>query len=297
MTKFLQKDRILNIATALIVIGLIVGLYYFVARPYQLTLGATPAEIQRSMPGDELDPDPDFLATRAITIRGTPEEIWPWLIQMSYNRAGFYGYDILENIGSERGMQSAAEIIPEFQHFQVGDEVPISAIYSIKFYAIEPNQYLIWSSSEGAAPGGFTWALVPIDDTQTRLISRIRWSYHLTDPGAVAMAVFTDLSDHLAVRKILQGIKGRVEGQIEPMWVANLEFTVFLMALGLYLAALIFLWVRPLNLKRFLIGSGTGIVWLIIWYAPISAWGMLVLIGLSFGCVWLIARNNETRCI
>ena len=150
-----------KLIAVLTVIGLIGALYYFVARPYQLTLGATPAEIEQAMPGDELDPDPDFLATRAITIRGTPEEIWPWLIQMSYNRAGFYGYDILENIGSERGLRSAEEIIPEFQHFAVGDEAQISAIHSMVFYAIEPNHYLIWAGKGDSAPGGMRVAHLP----------------------------------------------------------------------------------------------------------------------------------------
>ena len=217
-----------NIIAALTVIGLMGALYHFVARPYQLTLGATPAEIEQAMPGDELDPHPDFLATRAITIRGAPEEIWPWLIQMSYNRAGFYGYDILENIGSERGLRSAEEIIPEFQHFQVGDEVPISAIHSMIFYAIEPNQYLIWANTADNAPGGIVWALYPLDDGQTRLVSRVRWSYRLTGPVSVVMAIFVDLADHIAVRKILRGVKGRVEGQIEPAWVADVEFVVWI---------------------------------------------------------------------
>jgi hypothetical protein len=40
------------LGATLSVIGLMSALYYFVARPYQLTLGATPAEIERAMPGD-----------------------------------------------------------------------------------------------------------------------------------------------------------------------------------------------------------------------------------------------------
>ena len=44
------------------------------------------------MPGDEAQPKPVFNATRAITIRARPEEIWLWLTQMGYMRAGCYGY-------------------------------------------------------------------------------------------------------------------------------------------------------------------------------------------------------------
>lgn len=258
---------IVRFIAVLSVIGLIGTLYYFVARPYQLTLGATLAEIERAMPGDDLAPHPDFLATRAITIQDTPEAIWPWLIQMSYNRAGFYGYDILENIGSERGLRSAEEILHEFQHFQVGDEVPISAIHSMVFYAIEPHQYLIWASKGDSAPSGIVWALYPLEDGQTRLVSRVRWNYQLTGPVSVVMALFVDLADHIAVRKILRGIKGRVEGQIEPAWVADVEFVVFVAAFGVFVAALIALLVRPLTWTSWLSACGAGIAWLLIWYA------------------------------
>src|ERR1051325_8172517 len=201
---------------------LLLGAYLLWARPYQLRWGATKEEIARSMPGDELDHHPMFLATRAITINATPEEIWPWLMQMSYGRAGFYGDDILENIGSGNGIHSADHIIQEYQHFKVGDEVPLSAAGGLVFYAIEPNRYLIWSGTDGW--GGFTWAMYPIDRNHTRLISRILWTHHWSEPNKIGMDIFTEFTDHLAVRKILQGVKGRVEGHIEPMLQANIEF-------------------------------------------------------------------------
>src|SRR5512139_2214437 len=116
-----------KIAVVLGSVGLVMAAYLRWARPYQLRWGATDEEVQRPMPGDELNTKPKFLATRAITIKATPEEIWPWLIQMGYKRAGFYGYDIFENIGSPHGISSAQSIVPEFQHFKVGDEVPISS--------------------------------------------------------------------------------------------------------------------------------------------------------------------------
>ena len=258
-----------HLIAALSVIVLIGALYYFVARPYQLTLGATRTEIERVMPGDELDPNPHFLATRAITIRGTPEEIWPWLIQMSYNRAGFYGYDILENIGSARGLRSTEEIIPEFQNFHVGDEVPISAIHSMVFYAIEPNQYVVWSGEGDVERDSIAWALYPLNEGHTRLVSRVRFSYQLTGPISVFMVMFVDLADHIAVPKILQGVKGRVEGQIEPAWVADVEFVAFVMVFCFFVAALIALLVRPLTWTSWLAACSAGIVWLLVWYAGI----------------------------
>lgn len=178
MMTLLQEYRVLNFISALAIVGIVIALYLLWARPYQLSWGASEEEIERSMPGDELASQPDFLATRAITIDGTPEEIWPWLIQMGYGRAGFYGYDLLENVGSKRGIRSAEQILPEFQDFNVGDEVPISAVHTMVFYAIQPNQFVVWAGAGDASPGSFTWALYPINDEQTRLVSRIRWNYH-----------------------------------------------------------------------------------------------------------------------
>ena len=66
------------------------------------------------MPGDDLVANPTFVATRAITIRGRPEDIWPWIAQMGFDRAGYYGYDLIENIGSKTGIRSAESIVPEF---------------------------------------------------------------------------------------------------------------------------------------------------------------------------------------
>ena len=261
-----------KVMAVLALVGLVILAYLFWARPYQLRWGATDEEVNRVMPGDELDPDPKFLATRAITIDGTPDEIWPWLIQMGYERAGFYGYDILENLGSKRGILSAERILPEFQNFKIGDEVPISPVARMTFLAIEPNQYLIWAGDADAVSGGFTWALYPLDENHTRLVSRIRWSHHWTKPDLLALDLFTEFTDHLAVRKILQGVKGRVESRIEPMAQGTIEFVIYLASAFIFPGAIILILLRPLTWYRWLAGLAAGAVWLITWYAPVSIW-------------------------
>jgi len=283
--------RILAILGLLLII--MVG-YLFVARPYQLIWGAEDQEISATLPGDEIIQSPDFFATRAITIHGTPQEIWPWIIQMGYNRAGFYGYDLLENLGSARGMLSAEDIIPEFQNFQVGDVVPISAVVDMNFQAIEPNWYLIWSGRD--SEDSFLWLLQPIDSDRTRLISRIRWSYDWTRPQTQVLVLFTEFTDHIAVRKILMGVKGRVEGEIEPMAQQNAEFTLFVISVLVFITSLFLLLVRSFRWKRWLAGFGAGFAWLITWYAPISLW-----LGISFTVLAILglyfAHRRSNRAI
>jgi len=267
----------------LALIGRVIAAYALWARPYQLHWGATDEEVKQAMPGDQLDPHPEFLATRAITIAGTPEEIWPWLIQMGYGRAGFYGYDIMENLGSPRGIRSADRILPEFQHFKAGDEVPISPVARMVFYDIEPDRYIIWAGKTEVVPGGFTWALYPLDKGHTRLVSRIRWSYHWAQPGLLTLDLFTEFADHLAVRKVLQGVKERVESRIEPMTQQNAEFAVYVVAALIFWATLLLLLIRPLTWGRWLAGLAGGVGWLITWYAPVSIW---IGIGLELLVLW-----------
>jgi hypothetical protein len=274
-----------RLLATLALVGMVLIVYLLWARPNQLRWGATKDEVTRPMPGDELDLTPTFLATRAITINGTPQEIWPWLLQMGYGRAGFYGYDILENLGSPRGIHSANSILLEFQHFKVSDKVPISPFAEDVFYAIQPIQYLIWAGQMKQNPGGFIWALYPLDKNHTRLVNRILWSHHWTRPGLLALELLTEFSDYLAIRKILQGVKDRVEGRIEPFYKSTVEFAIYLAALLVFIAALIIILARPFSRQRWLAGLGAGIGWLITWYTPMPLWGaalaeILVLIGL-----------------
>lgn len=57
-------------------------------RRRHLTWGATPAEVAAPMPGDGLLPRAQYRCTRAITIDVPPEQVWPWLVQVGYGRAG-----------------------------------------------------------------------------------------------------------------------------------------------------------------------------------------------------------------
>ena len=279
----MKKSSILiRIFAGLTLLAIIMAAYLLWARPYQMHWGATPEEISRPMPGDELDTHPTFLATRAITIEGTPHEIWPWLVQMGYNRAGYYGYDIIENIGSKSGPYSAERIVPDLQNVKVGDEVPISAAGSWVFYAIEPEHYFIWSGKTGDS--GFTWALYPIDENHTRLVSRIRWTHHWSQPSLIGLDLFTEFTDHLAIRKILHGVKGRVEGHIEPTAWTNTEFIIFVATALIFAVEIVLLVVFPLSRRRWLGGIAAGSVWLLTWYAPIPIWiGVILLVLVIYG--------------
>jgi hypothetical protein len=87
-----------------------------------LRWGASDEEIGGLQPGDDLIRDANVTATRAITIRRSPDVVWPWVAQLGQGRGGFYSYDFLENlVGCD--IHSADRIVPEWQSINVGGEV------------------------------------------------------------------------------------------------------------------------------------------------------------------------------
>src|SRR5690606_2165248 len=91
-------------------------------RGWAMTFGATDAELEAKLPGDELTPGADVVATRGITIAAPPERVWPWLVQIGQGRGGFYSYDALENlVGLD--ITSADRVEARWQDLAVGDLV------------------------------------------------------------------------------------------------------------------------------------------------------------------------------
>jgi hypothetical protein len=74
-------------------------LYARWVRPGLLTWGATHDETTGAYPGDELVPGPAHCSTMAATLPVPPERVWPWLVQMGYDRAGWYSWDKLDHGG------------------------------------------------------------------------------------------------------------------------------------------------------------------------------------------------------
>jgi len=52
----------------------------------------------------------------------------------------------------------------------------------------------------------------------------------------------------------------------------TIEFTIYLVAALLFIAALVLVLIRPLTWRGWLAGLAAGIIWLVVWYGPIPAW-------------------------
>ena len=167
----------------------IVAVYVAVVGPWQRRWGATDAEVERPMPGDDVLGPGAASTTRAITIRAPRERVFPWLLQIGYGRGGWYSYDWIDN----DGRPSADAIDPRLQRLAVGDRIEMLPGLGPTVTEIAPNQYILCGGDTD------TWCLeVREDDAgRTRLTSRWRQRWPRTfatyawiavvDPGAFVM--------------------------------------------------------------------------------------------------------------
>jgi hypothetical protein len=157
------------------------------------------------MPGDELVKDFTFDATRAVTINAHSKQIWPWIIQIGYRKAGFYSYDWLDN----DGIASAELIIPEYQNLAVGDAIPLGRSVDVTVEILEPDRFLVLlrtKPGDGVPIMSWTWGLYEQAQESTRLVTRLR--VHL---DSVTARLFWEAFEIVMMRKCLLGIKWRAE--------------------------------------------------------------------------------------
>jgi len=194
----------------LLVIFTFAALYWFPIRRWMGRWGTTPSDLSRVMAGDGLIADPTYSGTMAVIVNARPEDIWPWLVQMGYQRGGLYSYDWLDRLFGFLDRPSTARILPEFQHLAVGDEIPLGRGPGWPVASMEPPRALVLDMRNmGSIDWVWQFGLYTVEEKQTRLVSRSRvhartiWAWLLTSAIEPAGFVMT--------RRMLLGLKQRAE--------------------------------------------------------------------------------------
>lgn len=185
--------------------------------------GATRGEVRGPMAGDDIVPHAKGQTTHAITIDAAVEEVWPWLVQMGYHRAGWYTYPWVDRYLWHIDNPSATRIIPELQDLSVGDIVP-DGEPGTAFYRVAvidaPHTLVLHSTSHvpqplrGRMTVDWTWTyeLREVDARTTRFVLRVRatftpWWVRLIYDGMIVP------SDFVMARSMLHGVARRAEGR------------------------------------------------------------------------------------
>jgi hypothetical protein len=207
-----------------------------VPRPRSHRWGTTNAKVQRPLPGDDLVPDVKVGFTQAIPIDVPPEEVWPWVVQIGYQRGGWYAYDwIYKLMGAADfydGDRSADRVIPELQDLKVGEAIKISQQAPFDVVALEPSRVLVllarvdldtgqYFEQTDTVPARFlnnSWAytLEGVDRNTTRLVVRWRGDYSPGLANALGLGIPTDAGALIMQPKMLKGIKARAEAVGRP---------------------------------------------------------------------------------
>lgn len=185
-------------------------LYWFPVRRRFASWGTTAEERTELMPGDGVISNPTHSATQAVTVDARPEHIWPWLVQMGYQRGGLYSYDWLDQLFGFLDKPSASTIMPEFQQLASGDKIFLGPRVELTVVSLEPNEALVLSNRTGDMEWVWQFGLRAINQEQTRFISRgtehmpkaiWAWFYmRVMEPAAFIMT-----------RRMLLGVKQRAE--------------------------------------------------------------------------------------
>jgi hypothetical protein len=292
----MQNARLRFIGRLALALTIALGMFMGVYRPLHLRWGATDAEMARVMPGDEAEAHPIFNATRAVTINARPEQIWPWIVQIGYGRAGWYGLDMLDN----GGVPSARRVIPELQGLAVGDKMPIfpatppftSDVFQT-VASIQPNQYLLTKGGDGTT---WVWALYSLDGSatpQTRLVWRMRSAPYVWTSPVIAAQLLTELVDYVAVSENMLGIKERVEGWVTPAYALYLQAGLWLIVFIVYLAANIGIVTWRRWRRALLVALAAGLVTIALALSRPPLW-MDVVAAVAACAGWGWARKGAT---
>jgi len=189
-------------------VGVFAVAFFGVYRPWHLKWGAAREDLVREMSGDEIVPRPIFNATRVVTINARPEDIWPWIVQIGFGRAGWYSIDLFDNLGRH----SSERIVPELQHIEIGDLVPLgpgegSGMFVKEF--VVNRSMLWWTGKDGQTT--WAWGLYPTPAGATRLVTRVRTPLSWREPISALWLLLSEVADFPMMRKCLLGIKRRAE--------------------------------------------------------------------------------------
>jgi protein-S-isoprenylcysteine O-methyltransferase Ste14 len=153
-----------------------------VVAPLAIGFGATASERKGPLPGDELIGVPWGGYTQAVRIHAPAEEVWKWLVQVGYKRAGWYNIDAINRLAAKDyfidGNSSSWRIVPELQDLEAGDRVDLVPGLGFTVATLEKPTLLVMGGDldNPMNPNNAAWTfvIVPTGPGSCRLVTRFR---------------------------------------------------------------------------------------------------------------------------
>jgi hypothetical protein len=174
----------------------------------------TPAERSAPLPGDAFVARPDVVMDRAFSLPAPPPAVWPWLVQLGKERAGWYLPGWAERWVPE-GRRGRRTIDPRLLELTPGDVIPDWGGRHATFHVaiMDPPAVLVHRSARGAMNLSWAIALAPDGAAGTRVHLRLRMA-----PVRRRWLALTggELVDALTVAGLAAGLRERVAAGTGP---------------------------------------------------------------------------------
>jgi hypothetical protein len=192
----------------IVLIGIVVVVMILLT-PWMDRWRSTLEERAAVLPGDEFLKNPSRTVNRAVTIKASPAQIFPWIVQLGADKSGMYSYTWLERLVGCK-MAKVEAIRPEWQNLREGDLMKMCAgefappPYTV--VQVIPNQAVVYGHKEKEEwVELWQFLLIPQVDGSTRLVTRTR-----TNMVGGMWEVFNRIAFFME-RKMLLTIKGLSE--------------------------------------------------------------------------------------
>ena len=202
---------------------------------------ATADEARRALPGDDIITNPTTIWNRGITISARPAQVWPWLVQMGYGRAGFYVPEWVDRLLWRVPAANSGVLLPDLQDLAVDDVVAdgpdFMAYWRVRI--VDPARALVYWTLR------HPWRGAPVEPTDPEALTRrerqlvaggtyveCSWGFYLNEltPGRTRLVIRTraisspawlrrmpyGLVDAYLSHAELSNIKRRVETRVRP---------------------------------------------------------------------------------
>lgn len=194
-----------------------------------LVSGSTAQERRRPLGGDDLISDASLVTNHAGNLPAPPDEVWPWLTQVGWHRAGWYTPRWVDRLLFPGNWASADRLHPHLvRDLRPGDIVPDGPPGTAHFVverAEEPRLLVLHSRSHLPSDWAqrfrarldWVWifSLEPMADGGTRLLIRNRgW----VEPPWLDLAyrVAVVPADHIMATGMIRGVARRLRRARRP---------------------------------------------------------------------------------
>jgi protein-S-isoprenylcysteine O-methyltransferase Ste14 len=196
------------------------GVFFAAVRPVILRLGASRAELAAALPGDEAVSRPRFRYTQAVMIRAPAHEVWKWLVQVGYRRAGWYNIDAVNRLAAPDyfidGLRSSVRIHPELQDLRVGDSIFLVPALGMQVTRLEPARLLVLvgdpAHPDSENNSSWTYAISPLGEGSCRLVVRFRSSSPGDFASVLGWGIINEIGGAMLQQPaMLAGLRRRAE--------------------------------------------------------------------------------------